>query len=441
MKKIGLLLLLALSFATTALAEVYDFTPGNRLKLIEDPIEGADLKIEMVKKAKHHIHIITFFLDDTSFPMRLADELQKANERGVEVRILSTLVPTIGMDFLGKGRRKLKSNNKAVFTYQLLSPEFKFSLTHNLHEKLFVVDGQEAIIGGRNISDSSFNGKDLEVLIEGPAVNQVQHHFKKMFDFVIEQKKRMKCEFNDEYNSGFKERCVESFDSLNFSRNIQYFPEQPVYEDGSEARILSHEAIIHQYENSLSRKKRLEQRDDILDTLIKIPFKKLRAYNYFMLQTERYRTYLEKNLAEGNEVEMITNGLESAKFSSNRGYIYSLPESHNMVSKGMKMYQWQKNQQLNYVHEKVMIFDDNHVLIGSHNFGTGSTSVSNEIAIEIKSEAMAKRLIEVFEREKSDSKITKEVDSEFLQKEIDQHQRQIRIYRNTILGSILREIY
>ena len=435
MKKLALLILLMFSFATTAVAEVYDFTSGNRIGLIEDSVEGAELKIELIKKAKHHVHIITFFLDDTTFPMRVAEELQKANARGVEVRILSTLVPTIGMDFLGKGRRKLKASNNAVFTYQLLSPEYFFSVTHNLHEKLFVVDGEKAIIGGRNISDSSYNGKDLEVLMEGPSVNQVQHHFKKMFDFVIEQKKRINC------NSEFNEACLKSYDDLNFANNDVYFPEQPIYEDGVSARVLTHETIIHQYENAMSRKKRLAQKDDILDTLIKIPFKKLRTYNYFMLQTDRYRDYLEDNLKQGNSIEVITNSLESAKFSSNRGYIYALPESHNLVSKGLKMYQWQRDQKLNYVHEKVMIFDEDRTIIGSHNFGTGSTSVSNEIAIEIKSEAIAKRLIEVFDEEKSNAQITKEVDSDFLAKEINQHRRQIKIYRNTILGSLLREIY
>ena len=49
--------------------------------------------------------------------------------------------------------------------------------------------------------------------------------------------------------------------------------------------------------------------------------------------------------------------------------------------------------------KKVLIFDEDHIIIGSHNFGTGSTSVSNEIAVEIKSKRIADRLIDVFESE------------------------------------------
>ncbi len=427
-------------FATSVSATVYDFTSGNRLTLVEDPNEGADLKIELIKQAKHHIHIITFFWDDSKFPKRVAEELQRANARGVEVRILSTFVPTVGMDLLGKGRKLLQQQSKAVFTYQLLSPGLLFSVTHNLHEKLFLVDGQKAIIGGRNISDSSFRGKDMEVLMEGAVVNQVQTHFKKMFDFTVERKAANHCVEED-----LKEICQANFKeaqkSLLFPEASVYFPKQPVFEDGDEARILAHEAILQHYEDRMSRKKRLEQKDDILDTVVKIPFKKLRAYNYFMLQVDRYRDYLEENLKQGNSIEMITNSQESAKFSSNWGYIYSLPESYNLVDKGLELYQWQRNQTLNYVHEKVMIFDDNRSIIGSHNFGTGSTSVSNEIAIEIKSERIAKRLIEVFEHEKTNQNITQKADTDLLLKEINQHRKKIKIYRNTILGSFLREIY
>ena len=67
--------------------------------------------------------------------------------------------------------------------------------------------------------------------------------------------------------------------------------------------------------------------------------------------------------------------------------------------------------------------------------------MSNEIAVEIKSKRIASRLIDVFEGEKANSAITKKADVELLDKEIDQHERLIEIYRSKILGSVLREIY
>lgn len=432
-----LILLFLVCVSTSAFAKVYDHVDGNKLTLLEDPALSADHKIELIKKAKHHINILTFFWDDSTIPDRMAKELSLANGRGVEVRVLTTFIPTIGTDFFGKGRKHFKSRSDAVFTYQSLTPGRGFSLTHNLHEKIFLVDGEIAIIGGRNISDSSLSGKDMEVQLEGPVVNQVQDHFKRMFDFVVDLKIKTKC-----LSAETAERCETGYQKFKFkTADKKYFPEQLAFENGVQARIISHEAVIHQYERGMNNDERLLQKDDILDTVTKIEFKKLRAYNYFMIPTQRYRDFLESNLAAGNSIDIITNSMESAKFSSNWGYYYSIPDALDLVQKGLELYQWERNQKLNYVHEKVLIFDEDHVIIGSHNFGTGSTGVSNEIVVEFTSKEIAKRLTEVFEGEKADADITRKRDAAFLQKELDENARKVKYIRTKSLSRLLKEIY
>ena len=159
------------------------------------------------------------------------------------------------------------------------------------------------------------------------------------------------------------------------------------------------------------------------------------------MPTPKYKKFLEASLAEGDSIEMITNSYELAKFSSNFGYIYSIPEAKDLIEDGLELYQWQRNQKLNYVHEKVMIFDEDHVILGSHNFGVGSTAVSNEIAIEIKSKPIAKRLIEVFENETANTAITMKADFNFIEQEYNNYKMQIKILRLKLVEGILREIY
>ncbi|MEA9357484.1 phosphatidylserine/phosphatidylglycerophosphate/cardiolipin synthase family protein [Bacteriovorax sp. PP10] len=434
------LLLLSLCLSSSAYSKVYDYTHNNRLSLIEDPRTSVDLKVELIRSAKHHINIVTFFWDDSAVPARLAVELNKAHDRGVEVRILTSYIATLGTDPLGKGKRNLnlKSKNHATYSYLSLTPGTSFSVNNSLHEKIFVIDGEKAIIGGRNASNSSLSGKDLEVLMEGPVVNQVQDHFKRMFDFIIDQRISTHCNQNDSVDS----QCVQEYKKLEFSsKDANFFPEQAGFTGGEDARILSHEALIHQKELGLSRSERLTQQDDILDTVTKIEFKKLRAYNYFIIPTPKYKKFLEDSLAEGDSIEMITNSYESAKFSSNYGYIYSIPDAMDLVEDGLELHQWQRNQKLNYVHEKVMIFDEDHVIVGSHNFGVGSTAVSNEIAIEFKSKPIADRLIEVFEYESGNPAITMKADLNFLEQEYEKYKMQIKILRMKIVEGILREIY
>lgn len=431
------LILISICLSSSLAAKVYEHVDGNKLTLLEDPASAVDHKIELIKKSKHHINILTFFWDDSTIPDRMALELSRAHARGVEVRILTSWIPTIGTDIFGKGRKNLKAKSNAIFSYLSLTPGKTLSLTHSLHEKIFSVDGEIAIIGGRNISDSSLSGKDMEVQMEGPVVNQVQDHFKRMFDFVVELKIKGKC-----VREETSEACENNFKKLIFSANDKsFFPDQNKFEDGVPARIISHEAVLHQYEKGMNKAQRLLQPDDILDTVVKFKFKKMRAYNYFVIPTQRYRDFLESNLAAGNSIEIITNSLESAKFSSNWGYYYSIPDALDLVQKGLELYQWQRNQKLNYVHEKVLIFDEEHVIIGSHNFGTGSTGVSNEIVIDFKSKAIAERLTEIFEGEKADSSITSKADAEFLDNENRLYKRMIRYVRTKALSSLLKEIY
>lgn len=433
------MLLLAMCLSSAAYAKVYDYTHNNRLSLLEDANASVDLKVELIKKAKHHVHIVTFFWDDSVVPKRLAEELNKANARGVEVRILTSFVATMGTDPLGKGKRTLNYKSKtATFSYLSLTPGATFSLNNSLHEKIFLVDDEIAILGGRNTSDSSLNGKDLEVLMEGPVVNQVQDHFKRMYDFILDQRINRHCQ----KRAGLDSECVKEYKSTSFSEDDKnFFRKQPSFKDGSDARILSHEALFHQKDFGFERNERMYQQDDILDTVLKIEFKKLRAYNYFIIPTPRYKDYLEKSLKDGDSIEMITNSYESAKFSSNFGYIYSIPDAMELVEQGLELHQWKRDQKLNYVHEKVMIFDEDHVIVGSHNFGVGSTTVSNEIAIEFKSKELADRLIDVFESEASDSTVTRKADLNFLEAEYEKYKIQIKLLRTKIVEGILRETY
>ena len=417
---------LFLGLISTLSAKVYEYTYDNQLTLLEDPSAAVEHKIDLINKARHHVHILTFFWDESGVPKRMAEALNAANARGVEVRILTTFIPTFGTDILGKGRKLLNTKSKtATFSYLSLTPGSKFSLTHNLHEKVFIVDGEKAIIGGRNVSDSSLNGKDMEVEMEGPVVNQVQDHFKVMYDFVLKSKKKDQSD-----NKTVFEETDENF-----------FPIQPTFTNGVKARILSHEALIHQAEKKMNKKERLNQKDDILETVLKVKFSKLRAYNYFLIPTDRFKTYLEQNLSDGNTIEMITNSFESGQFSSNAGYIYALPDTLKLVNMGLKLYGWEKNQKLSYVHEKVLVFDDEHVFIGSHNLVTGSTSVSNELSVEFYSKEIAERLITVFDQEISDRSVTKIEDAALLEKEIEANKKKIKIFRNKLIGGYLREIY
>ncbi len=440
----------SLIWSCSSKAKVYDFTEDNQLTLLEDARAAVDLKIELVKSARHHIHIMTYYWDKSSYPMVLINELRKAHDRGVDVRIISTYIPSLAVDFWRKADKELftgfdQSLSKSTLAYLKFTPGRKESITNNIHEKIFLVDGEKAIIGGRNVSDNDYRAKDLEVLLEGPVVNQIQTHFQKMFTFVSELKIDKSCQRGTEE---FQSNCKTKILQLNFkSDDDRFFPEQPKFKGGVRARILTNEVLFDQHLTGTKGDARFEFKDDIIDTVVKINFNKMRAYNYFIIPTERYKNFLLKNLALGKSIDIMTNSMVSASAISDKGYKFGLPEMRNLVSQGLNLFQWlgtkveEGKDKLFYLHEKVMLFDDDHGIIGSHNFGAGSTSVSSEIAIEFYSAPVVGTLNAIFDQEKESNDITKVATIPMLDEEIKNNRTMIQLLHSAVFRNFVQEVY
>ena len=449
MKKLIIYLSLSIicNFLTSGclFAKVYDYTDDNKITLLQNVRESIALKLNLVKNAKHHIHIMTYFIDHSNFPMELMKELNKAHERGVDVRFITTYIPSLAMDFFGKAKKELVRDSDSypysVLSYMSMIPGSNLSITNNIHEKIFLVDGKEAILGGRNITDKVYTSKDLEIILEGNVVNQVQKHFEEIYSFLAMLKIKHKC-FN------FKQKCIKKINDTKFSdKDPDYYPEQPRFENGAKARILTNETLLHQYQNDYSGDQRFLIKDDIIETLIKIDFNTLRAYNYFVIPSESYKTYLEKKLSEGKNIEMITNSKISAASISENGYLYDLPEMYDLMVRGLHIYQWQgvktedEQDRLSYLHEKVMLFDEDHVVLGSHNYNAGSSSVSSEIAVEFYSSPVATKLIDIFDAEKNNTKKTNDIGLSFVKNEINVNKKKIKFLHHFFIRNILRQAY
>jgi putative cardiolipin synthase len=121
------------------------------------------------------------------------ERLIRAAERGVRVRILVDDIHAGGKDlkiaaldthpnidvrlFNPFGNRSLRILRNVEFIFDLSR------LSHRMHNKLFVVDNQVAIVGGRNIGNEyfglnrKFNFHDLELLAAGPIVEDISEGF------------------------------------------------------------------------------------------------------------------------------------------------------------------------------------------------------------------------------------------------------------------------
>ena len=147
------------------------------------------VRASLVRSATRSVDIQTFIWHPDSTGTLLFEEVLRAAERGVRVRLLLDDLNTAGTDptlallasnpnvelrlynpFVSRGSRGL--GYLGDFT----------RLNHRMHNKSFTVDGAVSVVGGRNIADEYFEiGEaglvDLDVITVGDAVRQVSAEF------------------------------------------------------------------------------------------------------------------------------------------------------------------------------------------------------------------------------------------------------------------------
>ena len=144
-------------------------------------------RIVLADSARHSIDLQYYIFANDATGRLLAQRLLAAADRGVRVRILLDDLdiekedhlldaldahPNIEVRLFNPFRIRQRSLISKVGQFLLEAPR----LNRRMHNKSFIVDGMQAIVGGRNIGDAYFDAgddvhfRDLDVLAIGPVV-------------------------------------------------------------------------------------------------------------------------------------------------------------------------------------------------------------------------------------------------------------------------------
>ena len=167
-------------------------TKGNKVTLLIDGPATYAAMFEAIRRAKDHINLETFILEDDEVGKKFTDLLLKKQAEGVQVNIIYDSVGSITTpeSFF----QRLRDRGIQVVEFNPVSP-FKvpgrWFMVGQDHRKILIADGKVAIIGGINIS-RVYSGKrsrrekvkgeplswrDTDIQIEGPSVTEVQKLF------------------------------------------------------------------------------------------------------------------------------------------------------------------------------------------------------------------------------------------------------------------------
>lgn len=159
-----------------------ELTHGNSIEPLCGGDEAYPAMLSAIESARRTIGLSTYIFDDDDVGLKFAKALSAARERGVEVRVLIDAVgATYGVSAVGT----LKELGVRVETFNppLLPGRFRYANLRN-HRKILTIDGRVAFTGGMNIrgccattDDRPASVDDLHFQLGGPVVRQVQDTF------------------------------------------------------------------------------------------------------------------------------------------------------------------------------------------------------------------------------------------------------------------------
>lgn len=161
---------------------------AHRLVLLPRGEDALALRLHLIRSARRSIELQTFILSDDDAGLVVIEALVAAARRGVRVRILSDQLFSTDNTALLARLAQVHAN----LSMRLYNPTFGEARTGKLefaagilccfsnfnqrmHNKLLLVDGELAVIGGRNVDDRYFDWgaefvyRDRDVLVAGPA--------------------------------------------------------------------------------------------------------------------------------------------------------------------------------------------------------------------------------------------------------------------------------
>ncbi len=158
-------------------------------------------RLDLIRGATRSIDVQTYIFDEDDAGHLVLDELLAAAHRGVKVRLLvDQLAALRHVDTLAAlagahTNFDMRLYNPVLGRARISYPMYALAsaccwrkLNQRMHNKLLVVDGQVAITGGRNYQndyydwDTSYNFRDRDILVAGPAIAEIAANFDAFWD-------------------------------------------------------------------------------------------------------------------------------------------------------------------------------------------------------------------------------------------------------------------
>ncbi|MEI8347267.1 MAG: phospholipase D-like domain-containing protein, partial [Pseudomonadota bacterium] len=390
--------------------------------IIDNGLAALSQRMQMIERAQKSIYLETFILYPHISSRLLLQKLMAKARQGLDVRILVDKNPFASFNpfhiqELNKAGVKVKFYNSGIFLNLI-------KVQHRDHRKIFLIDGQEAIVGGRNIADEYFsmgekyNFLDLDLWLLGPMAQVLEKSFLEYWNHPWSQNPRPAPKRPTPERIDLKRYSGKTYERMvDWKRQEEYQLYQWIKAGEASNKFFTRDNALAQKDLYYQQKMvnvsqhRGSCRHMVLSTnpagqnlyhnevgrhlyqlFLQAKQELIIESPYFIVHAPECSLF-SKILGNGVKVSLLTNGLRAQKDSSvmfssifqnriifltNKGLMtyvyrgYSLEGEADAIPQGMHVPIWG-------VHGKAMVIDDKTSIIGSYNLDPHSKNFNNEL--------------------------------------------------------------
>ncbi len=396
--------------------------PGDWYQVLNTGEEALEWRLRAIDSATVSIDMETFLWKPDRSGAQVLARLLAAADRGVQVRILLDDSFTMHADLALHAMDEhpniefriynpyVHRQDDAVLRQLFNLGDFS-RLNHRMHNKALAVDGQAAIIGGRNIGDEyfgydeNFNFRDMELLTFGAGVESVVRHFDNYWnsgwafpvrDLVHPSSgapglKQARVLIDKEAgpvpepdSAGIQSRWIEAARYGHPGTSV-FYSDAPAREDP---------AAVTEAPNQLAR---------TLRELIDAATAEVILVSAYLIPTPELEAAVERAEKRGVQVRILTNSLRSnnhlAAHSAYRGHIRRLvshgADLHEVRAEAADRPRYMQEpvggKRLG-LHAKMLVIDQTRVYVGSCNLDPRSLMLNTEVGLVVDSRSLNQAL-------------------------------------------------
>ncbi|MGW8463756.1 phospholipase D family protein [Pseudomonas sp. CLCA07] len=426
------------AFGRSVQAQAAPHQGQSGFRLLSDSTEAFTARAELIRNAQSSLDLQYYIVQDGISTRMLVEELLKAADRGVRVRVLLDDTTSDGLDQLiatlaAHPHIQIRVFNplhlgRSTGVTRTMGRLFNLSQQHRrMHNKLWLADNSMAIVGGRNLGDEYFDAEpnlnftDIDLLGVGPVAEQLGHSFDQYWNSAlskpIEQFLSSKPTAQDLQNT--RTRLEESLADTR-KQNHALYQQLMTFKTHPRLDIWRRE-LIWAWSQALwdAPSKVLadgEPDPHLLLTTQLAP--ELNGVSKELIMTSAYfvpgqpgLVYLTGRADAGVSVSLLTNSLEATDVPAvHGGYA---PYRKALLEHGVKLYELRRQPgkgggsgphffgRSTYqgsdssLHSKAMIFDQQKSFVGSFNFDPRSVLWNTEVGVLVDSPELAAQVREL----------------------------------------------